>query len=76
MNSEIAPHVWLPEPKLSFHPNRTSDRDVHPLRGLLRFGPHASGLVPDPIRVVTGFYRPPGIAARVRQLSDPYRIPT
>lgn len=53
MSSEIAPHVCLPEPKLAFHPDRTSDREVHPLRGLLRFGPHSSGLVPDPIRVAT-----------------------
>lgn len=53
MSSEISPHIWLPEPKLSFHPDRISDQDIHPLRGLLRFGPHSSGLVPDPIRVAT-----------------------
>jgi hypothetical protein len=53
MTSEIAPHIWLPEPRLAFHPERTSDRDIHPLRGLLRFGPYSSGLVPDPIRVAT-----------------------
>ncbi len=53
MTSQIAPHVWFPEPKLSFHPERASDTDAHPLRGLLRFGPHSSGLVPDPIRVAT-----------------------
>ena len=28
MNSEIAPHIWIPEPKLSFHPDRESDRDI------------------------------------------------
>ncbi len=53
MSSEIAPHVWHPEPQLAFHPDRTSDREVHPLRGLLRFGPYSAGLVPDPIRVAT-----------------------
>lgn len=53
MSSQIAPHLWLPEPQLAFHSDRTSDREVHPLRGLLRFGPHSSGLVPDPIRVAT-----------------------
>jgi hypothetical protein len=53
MSSQIAPHIWLPEPKLAFHSERTSDREVHPLRGLLRFGPHSSSLVPDPIRVAT-----------------------
>ena len=53
MNSQITTHVWLPEPKLAFHPERTSDWEVHPLRGLLRFGPYSAGLVPDPIRVAT-----------------------
>ncbi|MDY0885205.1 hypothetical protein ACFPL7_02480 [Dongia soli] len=53
MSSEIAPHIWLPEPKLAFHPDRVSDRHVHPLRGLLNFGPHSAGLVPTPIRVAT-----------------------
>lgn len=53
MSSEISTHIWLPEPKLAFHPDRQSDQDIHPLRGLLRFGPHSSGLVPDPIRVAT-----------------------
>src|SRR5882762_5428152 len=53
MTSEIAPHIWLPEPSLAFHHERPSDRDIHPLRGLLRFGPYSKGLVPDPIRVAT-----------------------
>lgn len=53
MTSQIAPHISLPEPSLSFHPDRSSDRDVHPLRGLLKYGPHSGGLVPDPIRVAT-----------------------
>ncbi len=53
MTSEIAPHIWLPEPKLAFHPERVSDRDIHPLRGLRRFGPYSAGLVLDPIRVAT-----------------------
>jgi hypothetical protein len=37
MRSEVATHVCLPEPKLAFHPDRSSDREIHPLRGLLRF---------------------------------------
>ncbi len=53
MNSEIAAHMWLPEPKLCFHPDRSADRSTHPLRGLLEFGPHSASLVPDPIRVAT-----------------------
>jgi hypothetical protein len=53
MSTQIAPHVWLPEPQLSFHADRSSDREVHPLRGLLAYGPHSKGLVPDPVRVAT-----------------------
>lgn len=53
MTSKIAPHIQLPEPELAFHPDRTSDREIHPLKGLLRFGPYSKTLVPDPIRVAT-----------------------
>ena len=53
MNSQIAPHIRLPEPELSFHSIRGSDRSPHPLRGLLEFGPHSKNWVPDPIRVAT-----------------------
>lgn len=53
MSSQIAPHLWFPEPRLAFHPDRAQDVDIHPLRGLLRFGPYSAGLVPDPIRVAT-----------------------
>ncbi len=53
MSTEIAPHLWLPEPELSFHADQSSDRHVHPLRGLLAYGPHSKGLVPDPVRVAT-----------------------
>ncbi len=53
MTSQIAPHLWFPEPKLAFHPERVDDVDVHPLRGILRFGPYSASLVPDPIRVAT-----------------------
>jgi len=53
MSSQIAPHLWLPEPKLAFHPDRPGDTDTHPLRGLVRFGPYSAGLVPNPIRVAT-----------------------
>lgn len=53
MTSQLFPHICLPEPRLSFHPERDTDWDIHPLRGLLRFGPHSSNLIPDPIRVAT-----------------------
>src|SRR5712692_2347557 len=75
MSSEIAPHDFLPEPKLAFHPERTSDREIHPLDGLIRFGPYSSGLVPDPIRVAT--ITPAGERSRLfdfmRQLSSTAR---
>lgn len=44
----------LDEPALLFHPDRLDDRDIHPLRGLLTFGPYSRGtfLAPqDPIRI-------------------------
>jgi hypothetical protein len=53
MSSLLAPHVWLPEPKLAFHADRVADRAIHPLLGLQRFGPYSSGLIPNPIRVAT-----------------------
>lgn len=53
MTSEIAPTTWYPEAELVFHPERTSERDIHPLRGLKRFGPYSRGLVQSPIRVAT-----------------------
>jgi len=53
MKSEVAPHVWLPEPELLFHPDRPRDRHLHPLVGLTTFGPYSKQLLPDPIRVAT-----------------------
>lgn len=71
MSSEVAPHVCLPEPRLTFHPDRVSDRDIHPLRGLVRFGPYSRGWVPDPIRIAT--IAPAGDSGRlygfIRELS-------
>ena len=55
MSNQIAPHICLPEPHLSFHPDRLSDRDIHPLRGLLEYGPYSSTSIPDPIRIATIF---------------------
>ncbi len=53
MTSQLSSHIVLPEPLLAFHPERATDRHIHPLEGLLRFGPYSSGLIPDPIRVAT-----------------------
>ena len=75
MTSEIAPTIWYPEPELVFHPERTSERDIHPLRGLKRFGPHSRGLVQSPIRVAT--LAPKGESERLfafmRELSQSVR---
>lgn len=51
--TQLLPHICLPEPPLLFHPERPLDRDIHPLRGLLRYGPYSRNLVPDPIRIAT-----------------------
>jgi hypothetical protein len=53
MNDPLQHHVRLAEPLLLFHPDRPSDRDIHPLRGLAKFGPYSSALTPSPIRVAT-----------------------
>lgn len=73
MNSQIAPHLRLPEPFLAFHPDRAADRDVHPLRGLQRFGPYSKGLVPDPIRVAT--IAPAGTSSRLYAFVTELRSP-
>ncbi len=42
------------EPKLSFHPERSADVDIHPLRGLLRYGPYSQNTmaaIRGPIRI-------------------------
>jgi len=74
MSSEISPHIHLPEPVLSFHPDRPSDQEIHPLRGLSRFGPYSAGLIPDPIRIAT--VAPAGEGSRLfefmKQLNSPH----
>lgn len=50
---DLGRHKKLPEPLLSFHPDRESDTHVHPLQGIARFGPYSSGRLPGPIRVAT-----------------------
>ena len=47
-------HIVLPEPRLRFGSKNASDLDIHPMRGLLRFGPFSKdklSAVPNPIRV-------------------------
>ena len=53
MTSSLARHIKLVEPKLSFHSERASDVHLHPLEGLIEFGPYSRQLVPSPIRIAT-----------------------
>ncbi len=66
--NQIAMHQSLYEPKLAFHPDRAADSDIHPLRGLVNFGPHSTGLVLDPIRVAT--VAPAGDSNNLRTFMD------
>jgi hypothetical protein len=57
------------EPALVFHPDRAQDSDVHPLRGLKRFGPYSRShnfKLRDPISV--GILCPSGSLPKVAQL--------
>lgn len=56
------------EPLLSFHPERSSDVEIHPLRGLLRFGPYGQNTmaaVRGPIRLAV--ICPRGSIGKVQQ---------
>jgi hypothetical protein len=71
MVSKLPAHQFLPEPELAFHPERREDRDIHPLRGLVRYGPFSRALVNsviDPIRVAT--VGPYGKLLDVKRLLD------
>ena len=41
--TELPPFTLLDEPDLSFSPSDATQVDVHPLRGLLNFGPYSMG---------------------------------
>jgi hypothetical protein len=67
--SQLPDHVRLPEPDLAFHPDRATDRDQHPLRGLDRYGPFSRSLIGgvlDPIRLAAVV--PAGMEGGVRAL--------
>lgn len=59
MNPAVKPfrlpgHVVLPEPQLRFGSDHARDVDIHPMEGLLRFGPYSQGKlspVASPIRI-------------------------
>lgn len=47
-------HIVLPEPQLRFGSDHARDVDIHPMEGLLRFGPYSQGKlspVASPIRI-------------------------
>lgn len=59
----------LNEPALLFHPDRESDTDVHPLRGLRQYGPYSRShnfKLRDPIHV--GVLCPTGTLPKIIQL--------
>jgi hypothetical protein len=61
------------EPSLLFSPERPADRDIHPLRGLIQYGPYSKNFINrvfDPIRIATIF--PAGMNTRVRALFDEF----
>lgn len=62
-------HNCLSEAELRFHPDRKEDRHIHPLTGLVEFGPYSQSAVAnvfDPIRVAV--IAPAGESARVADL--------
>lgn len=65
-------HIVLPEPQLRFGSNDERDVDIHPMEGLIRFGPYSRGKlspVANPIRV--GMIIPSDLEeALVRQMRE------
>ena len=54
VDSRMPAYSAIPEPNLSFHAERLTDSDPHPLMGLVQHGPYSRSLphlVLDPIRV-------------------------
>lgn len=52
--SQFSSHTLIPEPFLSYHPERTEDKHRHPLIGLSEFGPFSqsfSNYIYNPIRI-------------------------
>jgi HJR/Mrr/RecB family endonuclease len=72
-------HTVLPEPKLRFGSRNPGDVDIHPLQGLLRFGPYSRdklAALSDPIRVAVvapagGSPRVSGLIREMEQAHQP-----
>jgi hypothetical protein len=70
-SSALPAHSHIAEPPLLFHSERNSDQHVHPLQGLLKFGPYSRSIerpLPDPIRVA--FIVPSDGAGKMRRIWD------
>jgi hypothetical protein len=66
---ELGGYAKLSEPELLFHPERQEERSVHPLEGLLSYGPYSRAVlntVLDPVRV--GVIAPEGGLVSVRSV--------
>lgn len=62
-------HFRFTEPALRFHPERGADQHVHPLTGLVEYGPYSRSvlnLVMDPLRIA--FIAPSGAHGNLRRL--------
>jgi hypothetical protein len=73
-------HIVLQEPKLRFGSKDIRDVDIHPMEGLLRFGPYSKdklSAVSNPIRI--GMIAPAGqtdrLVKQMRELEQIHRIP-
>lgn len=72
---QLPSYELVPEPELLFHPSRPEDVDIHPLRGLLEFGPYSRKLpllIPDPIRLAV--LCPEDKFSSVRELVDQLEV--
>lgn len=70
--SRLPGHAFIAEPSLQYHPERRDDVHIHPLKGLIRFGPYSRsvfGAVPDPIRLAV-IAPPDGMAGIKKLLSE------
>ena len=73
--SLLPPHCCIPEPQIIFHPERVEDRDIHPLKGLYKFGPYSRSQINhviDPIRlaVISPYGEMDNIGALIDELNQ------
>lgn len=79
MASKLPPYTLLEEPLLAFSPANPEENDVHPLRGLVRYGPFSKGSFAGftaKVRVATvgpdsAFKRRGALMASLRDSYDP-----